>query len=139
MAYAPRITGEHRMKNHAKGTFAIEGWDETTFDEGGGVKMSRARVTKRFQGDLEGTSVAEITLALAREESRAYAGFERIDGRLNGRSGTFVLHHNAGAESVSWTVLPHSGTGDLAKIRGTFHIVIEPGGGHAYTFDYEVD
>jgi hypothetical protein len=123
---------------HAKGSFEITGWDESTFDEGGGVKMSRARVSKKFAGDLRGTSEANILLALAREESRAYVGFERIDAELDGKKGTFVLHHNAGAESVSWTVLPHSGTGDLEKIRGKFTIAIESGN-HTYTFDYDLD
>jgi hypothetical protein len=127
------------MKKHAEGSFEISGWDESTVDEGGGVKMSRARVTKKFAGDLRGTSEANILLALARDESRAYVGFERITAELGRRSGTFVLHHNAGAEGVSWTVLPRSGTGELETIRGRFHIAIEPGGGHTYTFDYEVD
>jgi hypothetical protein len=86
-----------------------------------GVSLSRTRVTKTFTGDIQGTSTAELLMAQAPEESAAYVGMERIVGTVNGRAGSFVLHHSAtadrGAQSTSWTVVPDSGTGELRGIR----------------------
>ncbi|MFC4530907.1 DUF3224 domain-containing protein [Sphaerisporangium dianthi] len=125
----------------ASGAFTIDGWEPETYDEREGATLSRVHVTKTFHGDLEGTSTTDILTAMAQVEgSAAYVGFERFTGALHGRKGTFVLHHNAtgsaGEQSLSWTVLPDSGTGELAGIRGGGHIV-KDGGAHTYTLDYD--
>jgi uncharacterized protein DUF3224 len=126
-------------KTHATSTFTIDSWEQATWDEAEGGTLSRARVTKTFTGDLEGTSVAELLFAQAPvEESRAYVGFERVTGRLDGREGTFVLHHTAGASGISWTILPDSGTAALHSITGTAHIDIAPDGTHTLTLDYDI-
>jgi Protein of unknown function (DUF3224) len=124
---------------HARSAFTIDSWEQQTWDDQEGATLARARVTKTFTGDIEGTSVAEILLAHAQvEESRAYVGFERITASIDGRSGTFVLHHNAGAEGVSWSILPDSGAGELRGIRGKATIEIGPDGGHSIDFEYEL-
>ncbi|MFD0664201.1 DUF3224 domain-containing protein [Thermocatellispora tengchongensis] len=72
----------------------------------------------------------------------AYSGFERFDGTLGGRRGTFVLGHVAtalgGERSLDWTVLPDSGTGELAGIQGRGTIEVDDEGVHTYTLEYEV-
>src|SRR5207253_2525149 len=45
-------------------TFTIDSWDEQTWDEHDGVKLAKARVTKTWRGDLEGTSTTEILTVL---------------------------------------------------------------------------
>ena len=42
------------------------------------------------------------------------------------------------AQSVSVTVVPDSGTGELKGLSGRMEIVIEPGGKHFYVFHYEL-
>lgn len=131
------------MSNHATGTFDIDSWEQTPYDERDGVSLSRTRVTKTFHGDIEGISTAELLMAGARDGSAAYVGLERIEGRVHGRSGSFVLQHSAtmtrGAPSASWTVVPDSGTGELRSLRGEAQIINEPDGGHTFTLDYELE
>ncbi|MBA2276616.1 MAG: DUF3224 domain-containing protein [Chloroflexia bacterium] len=127
----------------AEGTFAVEGWDEKPYDEHEGTRLARTTVTKTFQGDVEGTSTAELLMAYgAAEGSAAYVGFERIAGRVHDRSGSFLLHHSAtmagGDGSATWSVVPDSGTGELRGLRGEARITREPGGGHTFTLDYEI-
>lgn len=135
---------EKHMSLRAAGTFDIDSWEATPYDESEGGTLSRTRVTKTFHGEIEGQSTAELLMAgTQREGSAAYVGFERITGRVGGRSGSFVLHHNAtmarGAQSASWTVVPDSGTGELRGLRGTATITQEPGGGHTFTLDYDFE
>ncbi|MEV4097601.1 DUF3224 domain-containing protein [Streptosporangium saharense] len=126
----------------ATGTFTLDSWEPETYDEAEGATLSRVHVTKTFAGDLVGTSTTDIITAVARvEDSAAYAGFERFTGTLHGRKGTFVLHHNAtayaGEAALTWDVLPDSGTGELAGIRGSGGIV-NVDGAHSYHLDYEL-
>ncbi|MEJ7632490.1 MAG: DUF3224 domain-containing protein [Rubrobacteraceae bacterium] len=132
------------MNKHAIGAFEIENWEEETYDERDGVKLSRTRLTKTFHGDIEGESVAELLMAYGSEEgSAAYVGFERITGSVNGQTGSFVLHHNAtgfrGERSGAWSVAPDSATGELRGMRGEASISVEPDGGHTFTLDYYLE
>jgi Protein of unknown function (DUF3224) len=130
------------MTLHATSAFTITGWEPTTIDDRDGVSLTRTKVTKTFTGDLEGTSVAELLMAGAPNDSAAYVGFERIEGKLNGRAGSFILHHNAvsvrGEQSASWTIMANSGTGELQSISGAAQIVIDADGGHTLMLDYDL-
>ncbi|HEY8582865.1 MAG TPA: DUF3224 domain-containing protein [Capillimicrobium sp.] len=103
-------------------TFEITGWDETVLDEpADGPKLTRATVRKRFDGPLQATSVAEL-LTTQGPGGSGYLAQERVDGELEGRRGTFVLQHggidDAGALRAFGAVVPGSGTGELAGLRG---------------------
>jgi uncharacterized protein DUF3224 len=128
------------MTLHATSAFTITGWEPTTIDDRDGVSLTRTKVTKTFTGDLEGTSVAELLMAGAPNDSAAYVGFERIECKLNGRYGSFILHHNAvsarGEQSATWTIMANSGTGELQSISGAAQIVIDADGGHTLVLDY---
>jgi hypothetical protein len=124
------------------GSVNITGWEPTAIDDRDGVSLTRTKVTKIFTGGLEGTSVAELLMAGAPHDSAAYVGFERIEGTLNGRAGSFLLHHNAvsahGEQSATWTIMADSGTGDLQGISGAAQIVINADGGHTLNLDYDL-
>jgi Protein of unknown function (DUF3224) len=130
------------MSQRATASFDITSWEEQTYDEQDGIKLSRTRVVKTFRGEIEGESTAELLMALAGEDSAAYVGVERVTGRVNGRSGSFVYLHTAtagrGAQAASWPVLAGSGTGELAGISGQARIDNLPDGGHVFTLDYEL-
>ena len=130
------------MSQRATASFDITGWEEEPYHEEDGVKLSRTRVVKRFRGEIEGESTAELLMALAGEDSAAYVGVERVSGRINGREGSFVYLHTAtavgGARSASWPLVAGSGTGELAGISGTITIDNLPEGGHVLTLDYEL-
>ncbi|MFF5172865.1 DUF3224 domain-containing protein [Micromonospora sp. NPDC000089] len=131
------------MTTRAEGTFTLDSWDQEAYDEAEGAVLGEARITKTFSGDLTGTSATRILMCRAQvETSAAYAGFERFTGALAGRKGSFVLHHDAVAEgetgSLSWTVVPDSGTDELRGLRGGGQISGGPDGGHRYVLDYEL-
>jgi Protein of unknown function (DUF3224) len=130
------------MTLHATSAFTINGWEPTTIDDRDGVSLTRTKVIKTFTGDLEGASVAELLMAGAPNDSAAYVGFERIEGKLNGRAGSFILHHNAvsarGEQSATWTIMTDSGTGELEDISGAAQIVIDADGGHTLNLDYDL-
>ena len=71
--------------------------------------------------------------------SGAYVALEAVTGSLEGKKGTFVLMHSAtmtqGVPALSVTVLPGSGTGELAGLAGKMDILIA-NGKHSYVFDY---
>ena len=66
---------------------------------------------------------------------------EKVTGALQGRKGSFALQHsgtmNRGVQSLTLTVVPDTGTGDLAGISGAMKIIITDGK-HFYDFDYTI-
>jgi len=97
-------------------------------------------IDKQFHGDLEATSKGQM-LAFSTDVngSAGYVAMEQVSGKLQGRSGTFVLQHSAtmtrGVPGLSVTVVPDSGTSDLAGVTGKMNIIIADGK-HSYEFDY---
>jgi Protein of unknown function (DUF3224) len=106
----------------ATGTFKIRNWDEQPYAEADEApKLTHARVTTGYRGDLEGEGTAGL-LMLYDQADAAYGGYERFVGSLGGRSGSFVIRLDGGfqdgAARTSWTVAEGTGTGELAGITG---------------------
>ena len=102
----------------------------------GGGTRSHDDKYKTFAGDLEGTSKGEDALTGGAESTgvMAYVALERVTATLSGQSGTFLLMHTAsmlksdpGSGVLQVTVVPHSGTEELAGLAGTMRITIEDG------------
>ena len=131
------------MTHQATSTFEITAWEPAEYDNRDGVALTRTHVAKVFQGDLVGDSTAELLMAGTASGSAVYVGLERISGQLGGRSGSFVLAHNAAMagdeQFLTLTIMRDSGTGDLQGIRGEGTITIGPDGGHTLTLDYDLD
>jgi hypothetical protein len=96
---------------------------------------------KRFHGDLEAISKGTMLAAGtgAKNSSGGYVALEIVTGTLKGHSGTFILQHigtmTRGTPSLSVTVVPDSGTGQLTGIAGNMKISIADGK-HSYDFEY---
>jgi hypothetical protein len=106
----------------ATGRFTIKGWDEQPWAElEGAPKLTQARVTSAYGGDLEGEGTSGL-LMLYDNDDATYSGYERVVGALGGRSGSFVLRLQGGFEHgaarTTWTVAEGTGTGELAGLRG---------------------
>lgn len=75
------------------------------------------------------------------KDSAGYVAMEIVTGALQGRKGGFALQHsgtmNRGAQSLTLTVVPDTGTGELAGISGAMTIIITDGK-HFYDFDYTI-
>ena len=115
---------------------------EPPYDTAPGATLGRITIAKTFEGDLTGTgSVTMLSAITGVKGSAGYVAIERVDGTLHGRTGSFVLQHSGtmtrGAAVLSVTVVPDSGTGALEGISGQMSIDTS-GGGHRYTFDYEI-
>lgn len=128
----PRIEGE----------FEIVRALQPNLDLGGGLEAMHVRFEKRFRGPLDATSVVQMMgFMTATEGSGAYVAIERIAGTLDGREGTFVVHHTGrmdrGEPQLRIGVVPDSGSEGLAGLRGEMAIEIVEGR-HRYALDYEL-
>lgn len=131
---------EAKVSRIAKGEFTVtlkplefEGVDAA-------AKLGRMGIDKRIAGDLVATTQGQMLTAVTDVQGSAvYVAVERVTGTLDGRQGSFALHHRGvmqrGQPNLSVAVVPDSGTGELAGIAGDFRIILE-GGRHAYEFEY---
>ena len=118
-------------------TFTIDSWDQEPLTDAGGRSFSRATVTKTFSGDIQGTSTAWLVMSMVGDEGAEYVGLETFDVSIHGRSGRFVLLHQAAgsADLVRWSIAPGSATDDLFGLAGSAHIEIAEDGTHTFTLE----
>jgi hypothetical protein len=125
---------------HATGTFEVKLTPQTPDDS---VKQSgivRMLIEKQFHGDLEAASQGQmLAVRSSIAGSAGYVAMEHVVGTLGGRTGAFALQHsgamNRGEAQLTVSVVPDSGTGELAGLTGRMAITIADGR-HSYDFDY---
>ena len=105
--------------------------------------LGRLALDKAFHGDLEATSKGQmLAFGSSVKGSAGYVAMEQVVGTLHGRRGTFVLQHSGtmtrGNGQLVVTVVPDSGTEELANLSGTMRIDVD-GGKHAYVFEYTIE
>jgi hypothetical protein len=112
------------LPRHARATPSSRSTTGTRspYDEPGeGPKLTRITIKKTYRGQLNGSGVAEVLTAQGSAGS-GYVASERVVGTLDGRDGSFVIQHGGLADgedqSTFGTIVPHSGTGELAGISG---------------------
>ena len=133
--------GSAQVKGRASGPFDVKMTTQTdTLVEG----VGRMFIDKALHGDLDATSKGQMLAYLSDVKgSGVYVAIERVTGTLQGRTGTFVLHHTGtmkrGAQNLTITVAPDSGTGELKGLAGSMTIKIEADGKHLYQFDYTIE
>lgn len=128
------------MTTKAKGTFEVSLNPQPPDHEFQPSTINRMLLNKQFYGDLEAVSTGQMLAAsTAVDGSAGYVAVEEVNGVLNGRHGTFILQHNGvmnrGAPHLTITVVPDSGTGQLARLTGEMAIRITDDE-HAYEFVY---
>ncbi len=128
----------------ATGTFDVHLTPQAPDEDPDGGTLGRLSIDKQFRGDLDATSKGYMLAAgTATEGSAGYVAMELVNGALHGRSGAFALQHSGtmtrGAPQLSVTVVPDSGTGELAGIAGTMAIRIDDAGQHFYDLEYTLD
>ncbi|MEV7552777.1 DUF3224 domain-containing protein [Amycolatopsis sp. NPDC089917] len=109
-------------------TFAVKNWEEAIVSGvDGGPRVAHAHATFGYNGLIEGESVLDYLLYYAGEgydgEGTTAAGFERFEGSVDGRKGSFLIKHVCGFDakgfSSTFVVVEGSGTGELAGLTGT--------------------
>jgi hypothetical protein len=128
------------MTTHAKGTFDVSLSPQPPDTASDPAAIGRMLIDKQFFGDLEAVSKGQMLAAgTAVDGSAGYVAVEEVKGVLNGRHGTFILQHtgvmNRGAPHLTITVVPDSGTGQLAGLIGEMAIRITDDQ-HLYEFVY---
>ena len=118
--------------------------DERPLGDGsGGATLSSGNVTRRFEGDLAGDSVAAVLIARGAPDRLGYVATDRFSGRLGTRQGTFVFQHGGpidrGALTPFGYVVPGSGTGELSGLRGEVRIEFTPPATHTLTLRYDFE
>ncbi len=126
---------------HANGTFEVTITPQAADERAPAV--GRMSVDKQFHGGLEASSKGQmLAAATSVKGSAGYVAIEQVTGSLHGRSGTFVLQHSGtmtrGAPQLAVSVVPDSGTGELAGLAGTMTISVADAR-HSYDFEYTLE
>ena len=108
-------------------------WEEKRIAEADAVHaVAAATFTTSYAGDLVGESTCGLLISYLGGSPDdpgslvgPYTGYEQVTGTLAGRTGTFVLAasgtHSEGVARTELRVVPGSGTGELAGLRGEGH------------------
>ena len=129
---------------HATGTFKVRSWDEPPYAElEGAPKLTHAHVINSYAGDIEGEGTGDSVMFYGDDATATYFGFQRVVGKLGGRSGSFVLQGSGtwkdGVATTTWSVVPGSGTGELKGLRGSGGFAAGPEAEVSYGLDYQIE
>lgn len=129
--------------------FAIKSWDEKTWEGVPSVGLTSVRrthavVAYTYTGELEGSSTVHYLMSYVGDGTHGtFTAMEHIEGSLDGKTGAFDVVHTGTFDSVgvkaAVSVIPGSGTGELAGLSGTG--VIDLAGhqeSYPFVFDYEL-
>jgi hypothetical protein len=144
MSSSPIATQEPAAMHRVSGSFEVKLSPKPIENAASSTMLAFFAIDKQFHGPLEAASVGNMLSAgTTVKGSAGYVAIEQVTGKLEGHEGSFVLQHTGtltrGVPSLSISVVPDSGTGELAGLRGTMAIRIEAGGKHFYDFDYAID
>jgi uncharacterized protein DUF3224 len=127
------------VSTQAKSTFKIDSWDEQPYAD----KLSRAQVKAAYSGDIEGQGETEWLMCYREDKTADFVGFQRIVGRLGGRSGSFVLQSTGEFDGKvaagPLAIVEGSGTDELAGIAGTGTFRAPMGGEPSVSLDYDFE
>jgi hypothetical protein len=115
---------------NANGNGSVKKWDESDGRQiSSEMKITKASIEFNFTGDIEGVASEESVMfydkfdANERHNSTAvYSGFIHFEGKIAGKSGSFVMEDGgvfeSGEAESRLTILKGSGTGELKNIFG---------------------
>ena len=138
--YGQQAAKESAAPHHTSGSFE-PGVKVLPADFPATPSLGRMTINKQLHGGIEGVSTGQMLTAMSETKGSAgYVAVEVVTGKVDGRSGSFSLIHlglmDRGKPTLTVTVVPDSGTGELAGLAGTFTINIAADGKHTYDFDY---
>lgn len=125
---------------HAKGTFEVKIAPQPPEHGVGDASVGRMALDKQFHGDMQARGLGQmLAMGTAVDGSAGYVAMERVLGSVHGRQGSFALQHSGtmhrGTPQLSVTIVPDSGTDELAGIAGQLSISIA-NGVHSYDLQY---
>lgn len=143
-AAAQKTTRSHKeatVTQTASGPFDVKVTQQD--DNSDDPLLNRMVLDKQYHGDLDAIGKGQmLTAGTAVKGSGAYVAIEKVSGELKGQKGTFILQHmgtmNQNKPELTIIVVPDSGTGELAGLRGKMKINIAPDGKHSYELEYKL-
>ncbi len=133
---------------HTTSTFTVTAFEPAGFASSQistGTPVAIARMTKQFQGGIEGYAETLFTSAFDQDKGvGTYVAMESFTGSIDGRAGTVNIAHTAttdgGADRLHEivVVVPASGTGQLSGMTGTGWIRVDADGAHRLDLDYAI-
>jgi ketosteroid isomerase-like protein len=120
--HADFMKGEGLKRLRAEAQITVHSSEVKPYDETASPPLLEIRLSEMFAGDMEGESTVRALQVRRDDRSASMVSLQRFCGSLGGRRGTFVLQGSEVVESgkikATWCVVPRSGTGDLAGLRG---------------------
>jgi hypothetical protein len=128
-------------RKRANAVITVHKYEPSPYDEpADGPLLTMISVQETFSGDITGDGVVKFLQASLADGSASFVGIERVRGALAGRAGTFLLQDQGTVDgaivSGDWFVVPGSGTGDLAGLRGEGGFRANLGEGAQVHLDY---
>jgi hypothetical protein len=111
---------------------------------GTALPVGAATMAKSYDGEVAGRSATLFTAAFDQASGvGTYVAMESFEGALHDRAGAFNFAHSAttlgeSREAEFFVIVPGSGTGELAGIRGSGGIAVDADGTHRIWFEYEL-
>ena len=135
-------TEDNPLIHVARGTFVVNLVPLSFEGQPEGSTLGRMSIAKTLSGDVVGTTSGQMLTAMTDVKGSAgYVAIERVEATLDGKTGAFSFQHvgimNRGAPSLTVTVVPDSGTGELVGLVGEFNIMVADGK-HSYEFAYSL-
>jgi hypothetical protein len=129
-----------KSRARANAKITVQRSEAQTYDQTTGPALVEIRLTETFEGDIEAESPVRALQVLYEDKSAYQVSMQRLRGKLGGREGTFVLQGSEivrnGSIKATWSVVPGSGTGELAGLRGDGGFEGKFGQGSEGTLDY---
>jgi hypothetical protein len=135
------LTASEQTKTRANAVITVHKYEPAVYGQPAeGPALTRIHVEESFSGDISGAGVVEFLQAAREDGPASFVGIERVTGTVGGRQGTFLLQ-DAGTVQDNivrgdWFVIPGSGTGQLAGLRGTGGFRANLGEGAQVHLDY---
>jgi hypothetical protein len=132
---------ESAPRTRADAVITVHRYEPSAYDEPAeGPVLTRIHVEESFSGEISGDGVVEFLQAARADGSASFVGIERVTGTVAGRNGTFLLQDAGTVQgsvvSGDWFVIPGSGTGKLAGLRGEGGFRANLGEGAQVHLDY---
>lgn len=132
----------------ASGTFKVVAFTPTELSPdpavATGLPVGVSTMEKRYDGAVEGRSATLFTAAYDQSSGvGTYVAMESFEGTVDGLTGAFNFAHSATTGGTDrsdefFTIVPTSGTGELAGIHGSGGMAIDADGTHRIWFEYEL-
>lgn len=128
------------------GTMTTLEWHEKTWDGAPAAEVPMPRMTvasdtATIAGEIEGEVADRWLMTYAADGTARFVGLTLVTGTVAGRTGTFVLQHSGRFDADGLrsrcSVVPGSGTGELAGITGDGSLVYTGPEGEPTRYSFE--